>query len=499
MRPILDPIDSHVARIVTEYAQHTHTTGLLLAVSGGLDSLVLLHSLAGQRDQWPFELHVATFDHGWRAESAADTVFVQGIAAQLGLNCTIGRMTVPEITPLGREAAARIARYDFLAQTAREHHADTIVTAHHADDQAETILLHLIRGTGPHGLQGMALSMPLPAHESVRLLRPLLDVSRDDLAAYAQRHGLTPRHDSSNEDSRYQRNALRLEIVPQLKRFNPKFTSNLLRLAALVRDEQSYLDQELRRALLDEAEISPERWMIERQRFLQAHIALQKRFLWQAAQTLSQTPQDVSYERIMAAVTMIREKRTGARIEIPGAVIATLTQTHVIIQRRDAPPLVWLGPLLQAGDIIALVVPGVTPIGSGWMLSVERVDEDVLESRGMMEGSDPARLLVRIPENTPASVQTYASATQQGTKARRNLLETMQTLRIPVEFRSQLPLLMVGDEVTAFYNGTVWRLRGKYAAWNLQYQKETGLLYICMWHNEKEFPTNIYEIDGQML
>jgi tRNA(Ile)-lysidine synthase len=294
-------------------------------------------------DQWPFKLHVATFDHGWRAESADDALFVQEMAAQLSLDCAIGRMITSDKMPLGREAAARTARYDFLAQVAHAQGADTIVTAHHADDQVETILLHLLRGTGSHGLQGMLPYTRLPGDDTLWLMRPLLEISRDELAAYAQRHHLTPRHDVSNDDPRYQRNALRREIVPQLKRFNPKIAQNLMRLSSIVRDEQSYLDQELRRGLLAYTEKSAERWMIERDRFWQAHIALQKRYIWQATQTLSKTPQDVTHERIMAAVTMIREKRVGAKIEIPGGVIARLDRTHLIIEQlgfsSEPPPL----------------------------------------------------------------------------------------------------------------------------------------------------------------
>lgn len=335
MRPVLDPIVSHLTHMMTELTALKKTTGLILAVSGGLDSLVLLHSLARQRDQWPFRLHVATFDHGWRSEAAQDVLFVQEMAAQLGLDCTIGHMIAPDKTPLGREAAARTARYDFFAQVAHTQGADSIVTAHHADDQIETILLHLLRGTGTHGLQGMSPYTRLPGYDTLWLMRPLLDISRDKLAAYAQRHTLIPRHDVSNDDPRYQRNALRQEIVPQLKRFNPKFTQNLIRLSSIVRDEQDYMTQELQRGLLRYAEQSPDRWMIERHRFWQEHIALQKRYVWQAAQSLSKTPQDVTHERIMAAVTMIREKRVGAKIEIPGDVIVRLNRTHLIIEQRD--------------------------------------------------------------------------------------------------------------------------------------------------------------------
>ena len=269
MRPVLDPIVSHVTRIMTELTALKKTTRLILAVSGGLDSLVLLHSLARMHDEGPFKLHVATFDHGWRAESADDALFVQEMAAQLGLTCTIGRMLTPDKMPLGREAAARAARYDFLAQVAHTQDADAIVTAHHADDQIETILLHLMRGTGPHGLQGMLPYTRLPGHDTLWLMRPLLEISRDELEAYARRHYLTPRHDVSNDDPRYQRNALRREIVPQLKRFNPKFTQNLIRLSSIMRDEQDYMSERLQHELLNYTERAPHEWRIERQRFHQ--------------------------------------------------------------------------------------------------------------------------------------------------------------------------------------------------------------------------------------
>lgn len=347
MRPVPDPIVSHVTRIMTELTALKRTTGLILAVSGGLDSLVLLHSLAQSHDRLPFRLHVATFDHGWRAESAADALFVQEMAAHLNLGCTIGRMTIPDKTPLGREAAARAARYDFLAHVAHAQGAEAIVTAHHADDQIETILLHLLRGTGAHGLQGMLPYTHLPGDDTLWLMRPLLDLSREELAAYAQRHQLTPRHDVSNDDPRYQRNALRRDIVPQLKRFNPKFTQNLIRLSSIVREEQSYLNQSLEDVLLRYVEKAPQYWMIERQRIWQAHGALQKRYVWQATQTLSRTPQDVTHERITAAVTMIRERRVGAKIEIPGGVIVRLDRTHLIIEQTQA----GLGSLPVTEDI----------------------------------------------------------------------------------------------------------------------------------------------------
>jgi tRNA(Ile)-lysidine synthase len=218
---------------------------VLVAVSGGRDSLVLLHCLRALQNQLGIRLHAATYDHGWRgAESAADCQHVLEIAAQWQIAASAGRHTGTETHP--SEALAREARYAFLAATANQIGAAAIVVGHHAADQAETVLMHIVRGASLAGLRGMqpktALSEILnqPASDAlakIAVVRPLLMASRDQIDDYAQQHGIAYREDSSNSDLRYRRNYLRQEIMPRLATLNPQVERALLRLADLSNSE----------------------------------------------------------------------------------------------------------------------------------------------------------------------------------------------------------------------------------------------------------------------
>lgn len=174
----------------------------VLAVSGGVDSMVLLDLLTGQKG---FELVVAHFDHGIRADSDEDRRLVQDVAAAHGLPF---EFAAGELGPGTSEAAARTARYAFLRQVKAKHAARAIITAHHQDDLIETALLNLLRGTGHKGLSA------LRSHDD--LVRPLLNTTKQQLREYATRHNLRWREDSTNADPRYLRNYLRLHVLPRL-------------------------------------------------------------------------------------------------------------------------------------------------------------------------------------------------------------------------------------------------------------------------------------------
>jgi tRNA(Ile)-lysidine synthase len=216
---------------------------VLVAVSGGRDSLVLLHCLRALQSQLGIRLHVATYDHGWRgAESAADCQHVLEIAMQWQIAASSGRYTGAETHP--SEALAREARYAFLAATANQIGAAAIAVGHHAADQAETVLMHIVRGASLAGLRGMQAKTALteilnqPSKSTgIYVVRPLLMASREQIDAYAQQHGIAYREDSSNSDLRYRRNYLRQEIMPRLAALNPQVEAALLRLADLSNSE----------------------------------------------------------------------------------------------------------------------------------------------------------------------------------------------------------------------------------------------------------------------
>jgi tRNA(Ile)-lysidine synthase len=208
---------------------------LLVAVSGGVDSVALLHALvaAGRK---PVVLH---FDHGWRTDSALDAIRVRDLAVHHGLKVLTGKRR-PAPKKERREADARAARYAFFAQVARRLRTPHLVLAHHADDQVETFLLQLLRGSGAAG-RGMD---PVSTRDGLVLHRPWLALWKKDLLAYARKNKLEWHDDSTNADTRHRRNLLRRDVIPYLrKKIGPHVEQNLWRAAEIARAESEWLDQ----------------------------------------------------------------------------------------------------------------------------------------------------------------------------------------------------------------------------------------------------------------
>ncbi|HUP27262.1 MAG TPA: tRNA lysidine(34) synthetase TilS, partial [Chloroflexia bacterium] len=237
------------------------TEPLVVAVSGGADSLVLLHVLTGLRGvEGRQTLHVAHLNHGLRgADAEEDAQFVASVAKALGLQYTIGAVDAPALardSKIGFEEAARILRYRFLTSVAAKHNT-AIAVAHTADDQAETVLMNIIRGSGLHGLAGMKMLVNLP-HQTLRnsteqgttseidrpnLFRPLLGIWRREIEQYAAAHNLSVRTDASNLDLTYKRNRLRGELLPLLEAsYNSGIKRHLWDLSQIAGGEDEMLD-----------------------------------------------------------------------------------------------------------------------------------------------------------------------------------------------------------------------------------------------------------------
>ena len=210
---------------------------LLVGVSGGVDSVALLHALV-RIGRKPVVLH---FDHGWRDDSEADAVFVREQARKLGLKCLVGKMrkTAVAASRGHREADARAARYAFFAKAARRLGIPHLVLGHHADDQVETFLMQLLRGSGAAG-RGMDF---LTERGGLVLHRPWLGVWKKEITAYARRHKLAWREDATNADTRHRRNLIRRRVLPYLqKQFGEPVVENLFRAAEIARAESEWLD-----------------------------------------------------------------------------------------------------------------------------------------------------------------------------------------------------------------------------------------------------------------
>ena len=188
---------------------------IVLAISGGIDSVVLLDVLARQLD--PRQLIVAHFDHGIRPDSSDDALFVGALADRYGLRFEAERK---ELGATASEEMARAARYEFLHGVRRAYNARAIVTAHHQDDLVETAVMNLLRGTGRKGLGSL--------RSTDEIWRPLLSLRKRDLEVYARTHGLHWREDSTNSDTKYRRNYVRRVMIPKAEAKDPAFREKLL-------------------------------------------------------------------------------------------------------------------------------------------------------------------------------------------------------------------------------------------------------------------------------
>ena len=236
----------------------------VVAVSGGPDSVALAHALFRLRQQDILgKLVIAHVNHQLRgAESDADQAFVAGLLGQWWSQepallhfrtQSFDTGTVAELCGENVEALAREERYEWLAQVAREEDADWVAVGHTADDQAETVLFRLLRGSGLDGLRGMSPRRPLSG--VVELLRPMLALRRQDVLDYLQREGLPFREDSSNRDPKFTRNRIRHELIPQLRRdYNPALVAVLCRLAEQAREAQAEM-RPMAQSLLAAAEL----------------------------------------------------------------------------------------------------------------------------------------------------------------------------------------------------------------------------------------------------
>jgi tRNA(Ile)-lysidine synthase len=250
---------------------------LLLGVSGGADSMALLHGLLQFKQVYEWSFYVIHVNHQLRGEeSEADARYVQSYCTEWQIPCLLERVDI-EKTGGNKQAIARDLRYQAFQKAGYLWHVDCLVLAHHADDQMETMLMHLIRGTGVSGLRGME---PERAWNGMKLVRPLLSIERAEIEAYCDENRLHPRTDRSNDELTFTRNRIRHQLVPQLAELNPRVREAFLQLAELAREEERVWEDIVHKTVLQVVkERTPERIILRVPAFLPLAISLQRRVI----------------------------------------------------------------------------------------------------------------------------------------------------------------------------------------------------------------------------
>lgn len=414
---------------------------VVVGVSGGPDSLALLHALNSLRAALTISLHVASLDHGLRPEAAADVRFVQSLAQAWGLPFSTERVDVAALavaSGCGVETAARDARYAFLARVAHQAGAGYVAVAHHAGDQAESVLMHLLRGAGLQGLQGMRPLSPLPGAPDLMLVRPLLRHSRQEILAYCDQHNLRPRQDPTNADTRVLRNYIRHRVLPALRIVNPQAERSLTRLADNVAHDQDFLERCYRRDVLPHVTDSDERISLSRARFAALHPAMQRRWLLHSAAQLGGLP---TMERIEQALLTGERGQVGQVVELPGRVRLRVDYEVLIVEKASAGPLLP-GLWLPTGFEQALTVPGAARVeAAGWGLRLEWGTS----AAGAISLDLPAGAHISLRGRRPGDRFRPPGLGGRSQK----LSDWMINNRLPRDHRDGLPLLVIDGEIAA--------------------------------------------------
>ncbi len=375
---------------------------VLVGVSGGADSLALMSAMhaAGLR------LVAAHYDHGLRPESAAEAGRVAQVCRRLDVPLVRGRGDVAAYARARRlslEDAARRLRYAFLFAQAEARQAQAVAVAHTADDQAETVLMHLLTGSGLEGLRGMrAYALPNAWSETIPLVRPLLESSRAEVEAWCRAQGLLPVQDASNRERRFLRNRLRLDVLPALEACNPQARAALRRAARLLGDADEALGQWAAQA---ERACVPRRasgWVqVNPQALATLPAAVQRRVLRNALRALGGDLREIGFE----GVERLRRAAAGS-LHLPGGLRAVRESDGLwlLAEGAHAPRDAW--PQADESALGPVHPPAEVRLLHGWRLRARPAEDIPAALAAARQNRDPFRAWLALPaEDAPLQIR----------------------------------------------------------------------------------------------
>ncbi|NOH14154.1 MAG: tRNA lysidine(34) synthetase TilS [Chloroflexi bacterium] len=426
------------------------TSPMVVGVSGGPDSLCLLHAM----HTLGYELVVAHFDHALRSESAADAEKVEQFCKEMGLTIEIEREDTgvyAKENALSIEEAARECRYTFLYKLAERHNAQAVAVGHNADDQVETVLMHLLRGAGLDGLRGMQMhSVGTGWSQTIPLVRPLLSTWRDDILAYCEQNDLEPLFDRSNLDTTYFRNRLRHELLPDLESYNPQVRAQLWRMAETLGGDQQIVEQHIDivwNSILVEENIT--HLAVNREIFLKENSGVQRRLLRRALTQLRPGLRDLDFASIQRAIDAIKDPPASGQCDLMAGLRLLVENDQFWLAGWEAEiPVSADWPQIPEGEPCRVDIPGEITVGEGWRLKVE----GIAEAETDLDTGDPFQTLLSA-DNLEDSLlirgrqwgDRFAPLGMDGHSLK--LSDFFINEKLPKRARDGWPLLCAGDEI----------------------------------------------------
>jgi len=470
-------IESRVMSFLRRYNLIQPGESIVVGVSGGADSVCLLHILAKWQNEVDIKLHVAHLNHQLRgAESDADAEYVANLAASLDVPVIVGKRDVADYSSernCSIEEAARDLRYNFLAKVASDAGARWVAIGHTRDDQVETILMHILRGTGISGLCGLEPCSPFPfCHSEVKaknlglvVIRPLLDITRQETLSYCQEQQLRPRFDSSNLCLSFLRNRLRLELLPLLREYNPSVDQALLRLAKIAKDDSSFIEQQALQLWDEVSRQEKNAIFLDKEKVGALPVALQSRLVRLALDRILGDTRDIEANHI-EAIRSLLTKPVGKRILLPHGIICQGEYDELVITSaaKYAQLLSSLCPFPPSQGEFRLKVPGETVL-PGWKVIASIVQRQAasLSLRGTFPLPRRERIKVRVKSRSnlaaeldlsKVGTELFIRKRQSGDRFQplgmdmpKKLQDFMVDAKIPLTWRGRIPIVCSPEQI----------------------------------------------------
>lgn len=425
-----------VRRTMGRYGMVAAGDMVVAAVSGGPDSLAMLHILWRLRQELGIRLHVAHLNHLLRGEeSHADVGFVRRVAAELGLGCTTAEVDVAGVARTERlslEDAGRRERYAFFRRVMEEVKGTRTALGHTRDDQAETVLMRLLRGAGTTGLAGI-----LPVRGD-GVIRPLIACSRWRVEGYCREQGLEPRLDATNERPVYMRNRIRLEVLPLLESYNPQVRDVLVNLAETMRAEDRLLNELASSAYGDVIRREGEGSLVVSPKTGTYPLALQRRLVRRAVADLAGRRLSPDFDQVEQVLGLLGEE-PGRSVSLPGRIEARREHDAVILARSGVRSTVRYR--------YSLSVPGevtVSEAGLKLSASIREGDGPTVTTGPGVAVFDAEKISAPLAVRNRRAGDRFHPAGAGGTK---KLKDFFIDSRVPRRVRDRVPLLISEDEI----------------------------------------------------
>ena len=343
-----------VLNSIKRYSMLNKGSAVLLSVSGGPDSIALLHLLRELSETYELRLVLAHLNHCLRgAEADEDAAFVTEQGKQLGLKVITEKTDVKKLAEekrLSIEEAGRKARYRFLEQAALQEKIKIVATGHTKDDLAETIIMRLLRGCGTIGLLGIP---PVRKQNELTIIRPLIDLKRQDIMNYLDGRKIPYRIDTSNFDAKFLRNRIRNDLLPFLEKdFNPKMREVLINLSKILDSETAFLEQSLLPIYQQIVEKRQLHYTLDISEFKGVHEALQRSILRRFIMDTKGNLLGITYNHIEDLMDLIFTKPSGRQIHLPDDITAVKEYEHILLSRGT-----YQKPVVEGGQV---EIPGTT-------------------------------------------------------------------------------------------------------------------------------------------